>query len=126
MTEETITINNVEYVRADSVVKKATPNAEGLRYAIVRSRDQGVICGFIESIEGQTVVVINARQMSRWSSRFVLLDVAEHGLTERWERKFSCEMSEPLVMTEACGILYCTDIAKDSLRNERAQDHTNE
>lgn len=121
-----ISIDGVDYVPADSVESGvATPNTEGLNYAIVRSRNQGVVCGFIESIEGQNVVVIKARQMWRWSSRFVLPDVAEHGLTERWERKFSCEMTQPLVMTEACGILYCTDKARDSLRNEKSQDHTN-
>lgn len=99
---------------------------DGLQYAIVRSYAQGVMCGFVESINGQTVTLRRARQMWRWSSRFVLPDIAEFGLTTRWERKFSAEMSQPAVMTEACGILYCTDVARDSLRAEPARDESND
>lgn len=119
---DTITLNNTTYVRADQAKEPA--ELGGLKYAIVRSRDQGVMCGFIKSIDGRRVTLLRARQMWRWSSRFVLPDIAEHGLTERWERKFSDEMSQPTEMLEACGVLYCTKTAMESLRGEPAQDHT--
>lgn len=120
---ETITLNNTTYVRADSLSKPA--EVEGLKYAIVRSKDDGVKCGFIKSINGREVTLLKARQMWRWSSRFVLVDIAEHGLTDRWERKFSCEASQEAVMLEACGVLYCTEKSMQSLRGEPAQDHSN-
>jgi hypothetical protein len=117
---ETITLNNTVYVRADSAPKPAV--LDGLKYAIVRSKDQGVMCGFVQSIEGRRVTLLHARQMWRWSSRFVLPDIAEFGLTQKFDRKFSAEMSQPVDMLEACGVLYCTDTAMQSLRTEPSQE----
>ena len=117
---ETITLNNTVYVRADSTPKPAV--LDGLKYAIVRSRDQGVMCGFVQSIECRRVTLLHARQMWRWSSRFVLPDIAEFGLTQKFDRKFSAEMSQPVDMLEACGVLYCTEVAMQSLRTEPSQE----
>jgi hypothetical protein len=117
---ETITLNDAVYVRADSMPKPAV--LDGLNYAIVRSKDQGVMCGFVKSIEGRRVTLLHARQMWRWSSRFILPDVAEFGLTHKFDRKFSTEMSQPVEMLEACGVLYCSDPAMRSLRAEPSQE----
>ena len=119
---EKLTIEGVTYVPEGSTPEPGK-DAEGLRYAIVRSRDQGVMCGFVERIEGRQVTLLMARQMWRWSSKFVLTDAAEHGLTDKWESKFSCEASQPTVMLEACGVLYCTEKAMQSLRAVVAQSH---
>ena len=119
-TPSTIKIDEVEYVRADELPAPAE-NAEGLRYAIVRSRDQGVMSGFVQSVEGQQVTLLRARQLWRWSSRFVLTDLAEFGPTYKWECKFSCEASQPTVMLEACGILYCTEAAANAIRAKGAE-----
>lgn len=120
-------INGVVYVKKSDVTAPVPAELDGLKYAIVRSRDQGVMCGFVKEIggpQGRQVILARARQMWRWSSRFVLTDIAEHGLTDRWERKFSCEASQDTVMLEACGVLYCTEVAMTSLRAEPAQDHS--
>ena len=116
---EEITVNGVTYVQKGSEISEHG-ELDGLKYAIVRSQMQGVMCGFVESISGRTVVLRRARQMWKWSSRFVLTDVAEYGLTEKWERRFSCEASQKTEMLEACGVLYCTDKAMESLRSEGA------
>jgi hypothetical protein len=112
-----ITINGEKYVK-----KTSSTNDEGLRYAIVRSRNQGVMCGYVISIDGQNVKLKNARQIFKYSSRFVLPDIAEFGLTKKFESQLSCAMSEDCLMTEACGVLYCTDVGRDSLINEVAKD----
>lgn len=115
-----ITVDGIDFIRADDVPKAA--ELDGLKYAIVRSRDQGVMCGFVQQIEGRRVTLLRARQMWRWSSRFVLTDAAEHGVTEKWENRFSCEASQPTEMLEACGVLYCTEEAMLSLRAVPAQE----
>ena len=120
-TIEKLTIEGVTYVPEGSHTKPAIE--EGLRYAIVRSRDQGVMCGFVKRIEGRRVTLVLARQMWRWSSRFVLPDAAEHGVTEKWDNKFSCEASQETEMLEACGVLYCTEKAMRSLRAVEPQVH---
>mgnify|MGYP000415696286 CR=1 FL=1 len=114
-----IMIDNVKYV-PEAEIKPAI-DVGGMKYAIVRSRNQGVISGFIKSIEGCKVEVLRARQLWRWSSNFVLTDLAQEGPNEKWESKFSCEMSEPLIMLEACGVLYCTDNARDKIINVKSQ-----
>jgi hypothetical protein len=95
--------------------------AEGLKYAVVRSRDQGVMAGFVKSIDGRRVTLLRARQLWRISCAFVLTDLATKGTTSRWENKFSCEAEEPTEMLEACGVLYCTDKARDAIRAVPAQ-----
>ena len=120
--ENTISINGINYVREDATT---ATEVDGLRYAIVRSADQGVVCGFVEQIDGRRVTLRNARQMWQWSSKFVLQDIAEHGVTSSYENLFSCEMSQPLEMLEACGVLYCTDKGRESLRSVEAQDKSN-
>lgn len=112
---ETIKIDNTEYVRAD-LAQKDSDELAGLRYAIVRSRDQGVMAGYVESIEGRTVTLRRARQLWRYDSRFVLPDLAEYGVRNAENCRFSCEMSQPMVMLEACGVIYCTEVGGKSIR----------
>ena len=111
---ETITINNVEYVRADSVSSEPKTYA-GMDYAIIRSREQGVMCGYVKSITRRTVLLQQARQIWRYDSTFVLPDVAEHGMRDPSNAQMSVAMSQPCVMLEACGVLYCTKKAANQL-----------
>ena len=117
---EKLTLNGIDYVRADLV--PAQPFIEdGLRYAIVRSRDQGVMAGFVKSIDGRTVTLVKARQLWKWDSKFVLVDLAEYGVRKAESCRFSCEASQDQLVFYACGITYCTDSAARSIRGVVAQ-----
>ena len=122
--EITMKINgkDVEYIRKDCVETSKPKTFEGMDYAIVRSRNQGVMCGYVESIEGQTVKLHQARQIWRYDSRFVLVDVAEFGMRYPEKAKMSTAMSQPCIMTEACGVLYCIEAAAENLIGIVAQD----
>ena len=119
---ESISLNGKEYVLASSVRGNLPDELDGLKYAIVRSRNQGVMTGYVKSRKGQVVELVKSRQIWRYDSKFVLSDMAEFGVRNADECKFSCEMSQDMVMLEACGILYCTDIAGDSIRGVKAQE----
>lgn len=110
--KDRITVDGVNYVRATSTPADAPP---GLSYAIVRSREQGVMCGYVERVDGRCVTLRLARQMWSWRSSFVLPDAATTGV-DKTKCKFSIEMSEPAIMLEACGILYCSPTATAQLR----------
>lgn len=97
-----------------------------LKYAIVRSRDQGVVCGFIKSIVGRQVTVLEARQIYKYDCAFVLPDLAEKGIRNPENNKFSCAMSKPLKMLEACGVLYCSSKAAKDLMELPSQDFSDE
>jgi hypothetical protein len=117
---KTIEINGVKYVQGGS-----TPdvNTDGLQYVIVRSRDQGVMCGYLAGYEGRVVRLLLARQMWRYDSRFVLPDLAEFGPRDASKCKFSAAVtSGETLMLEACGIIPCTSAGGEALRAVPAQD----
>jgi hypothetical protein len=82
------------------------------------------MCGFIDKIEGRQVTLSSARQMYRYDSHFVLTDLAEFGPRRASVCMFSAEMSKPMVMLEACGVIFCTDKSRDELRAVVAQKMT--
>lgn len=107
---KTITINGVEYVEKSTT--KTAVDTSGLAYCIVRSRDQGVVCGYVDKpteITGRAVTVHSARQIWQWDSSFVLMDLAESGPRCVEKMRMSCELSAPFRMLEACGIYPCAD-----------------
>ena len=59
---ETITIDDVKYVRADSVQPQAQLK-DGMKYIICRTYSAGVFAGYLESRNGQEVVLRNARRL---------------------------------------------------------------
>ena len=118
---ETMMIDDVKYVREDSVKSSNSDELNGLKYAIVRSRVQGVMAGYIESVQGQAVVLKRARQLWRWHSKFVLADLAEFGCQDTSKCKFSDELSQDTIMLEACAVMYCTEVAGKSIRGIEAQ-----
>jgi hypothetical protein len=108
---KTITINGVEYVEKSAAQAK-TVDVTGMAYCIVRSRDQGVVCGYVDKpteITGRAVTVNNARQIWAWDSSFVLMDLAENGPRDASKMKMSVALTTPFRMLEACGIYPCTD-----------------
>jgi len=115
---ETIRINDIEYVRADSVVRLESDDD----YVIVRSRDQGVMCGHLVSIDGRRVTIRESRQLWRWSGRALCLpDIARHGI--RGTARMS-EASPETTFLEACGVLRCTPEAARSLRTTASDSHS--
>jgi hypothetical protein len=111
---DTTTIDDVLYIRADSVAAEPMTH-DGMPYVIVRSRDQGVMCGYLGDVQGRAVTLRQARQIWRYDSTFVLPDIAEHGMRDPSKAKLSVAMSQPMVMLEACGILTCTAKAANQL-----------
>tara|TARA_R110002020_G_scaffold38779_7_gene116113 strand:+ start:2225 stop:2602 length:378 start_codon:yes stop_codon:yes gene_type:complete len=114
--KNTIIIHGREYVATDSLKNAEPSTVDGLDYAIVRSREQGVMCGYVESIKGRTVTLRQARQVWRYDSTFLLPDIAEKGVRDASGCQFSTAMSQPMVMLEACGVITCTKTGADSLR----------
>lgn len=111
---KTMMIDEVKYVRADSVAASPDVNEEGLPYVVVRSRDQGVMVGFLKEEHATHVVLLRARQIWSWKSRFVLAEFAEFGPVGNG--KVSCELSLPFSLYGQCGIYRCTATAGEMIR----------
>jgi hypothetical protein len=93
------------------------------KYCIVRSREQGVMAGFIDGIENRTVKLREARQLYAWSSTFVLIELANKGPRRPNEQRYSEPSTNPVLMLEACGVIPCTDEAAKAIRNIEAEAH---
>lgn len=88
------------------------------QFVIVRSRDQGCVCGEYQSHVGREVTLCNARQIYSWSdNRLTLFDFAVVPGTCRLSRVLPGEV----VMLEACGIIPTTPDVEKALRNHKEE-----
>lgn len=120
--KNTIVIHGREYVAVDSLKSGPDVDVDGLKYVIVRSRYDGVKCGYLAGYEGQVVRLKLARQIWIYDSTFVLIDLAEDGPRDASKCKFSKEATaDETTMLEACGIIPCTAKGGAALRSVKAQ-----
>ena len=120
---ERITLNNVVYVREDSI--QQPQEIEG-SYVIVRCRNAGVHAGYLKSREKGIVTLVNSRRLWKWWSKFSLSGLAMTGVLEGKESecRFACVL--PLIeLTESdvCEIVYCTEHAMQSI--QAIKEHSN-
>lgn len=91
-------------------------------YCILRSRDQGVVCGVVESITAMPgglacAVVREASQIHGWSGGVnTLFEAANHGLGNA---RISEPAVNPITIYGVCGVLPCTPKAEKNLRQAR-------
>lgn len=86
-------------------------------FCIFRSRDQGVVCGYMVSMTGQSAVIREARQIHGWQrSANTLFEASNVGLGV-------ARISEPgeldFLMLGICGVYRCTPKAKANLSQSR-------
>lgn len=86
-----------------------------LKYCIVRSLHAGVFAGYLESRNGQEVVMRNARRIWYWAGAASLSELAVEGTIKPEECNFPVAVSrvELLFVIE---ILDCTEKAKKSIQ----------
>ena len=114
MKPEVIKIDEVEYVRKDSVSTKA-PCLEGMDYVIVRTYSAGVFAGYLSSRSGKEVHLLNARRLWYWDGASSLSQLAMEGVAKPQTCKFPCEVKS-ISLTEAIEIIDCTKKAFESIK----------
>jgi len=122
MEPSTISINNVEYIRKDSIAQKVEGD-----YVIVRCRNAGVHAGYLKSRDADTVVLMNSRRLWRWWSKFTLSGLATEGVLKGKESscRFSCVLPELVLTTsDVCEQIPCTTKALNSIVS--IPEHSNE
>lgn len=65
---------------------------------IVRADKAGVFFGNIESIEGDTVVMTNARRIWYWDGAASLSELAMHGTSNPGDCKFPCAVDRVKIL----------------------------
>ena len=108
-----IVIDDVEYVRADSLSSPAV-NAEGLEYVVIRSKDSGVHAGYLKEQDGVDVILVNTRRIYYWSGASTLSELATKGAANPNDCKFPAEIPEIRVFG-ICEVIPCTEEARKSI-----------
>ena len=112
---ETMKINGVEYVRADSVQNSKTAvQLDGLDYVIVRTYSAGVFAGYLKSREGKEAILLKARRLWYWAGAASLSQMAEEGTSNPDGCKFPMEVAS-VTLKEAIEVLPCTEKARLSI-----------
>jgi len=111
---KTIKIDNVEYVRKDSLTTPAL-QLDGLDYVIIRTYSAGVHAGYLKYRLGKEVVLVNARRLWYWDGAASLSQLAVDGTASSSNCKFPCEVPE-ITLTEAIEIIPCSEKAQKSIQ----------
>lgn len=112
MSIETVKINEVEYIRKDSI----KPQIETMKNIVmVRTYSAGVHFGELVSREGKEVVLKNAHRVFYWSNACSLSQLAIQGSQNKnTENKISIAVPE-IILTEAIEIISMTKESFDNL-----------
>ena len=110
---ETITINNVEYVRADQANATATP-IDGMPYVVVRTERAGCFAGYLKRKVGQEAELCRARRLWYWNGAASLSQLAVDGVSKPADCKFPCECD--LTVNGVIETITATERAKNSIQ----------
>lgn len=107
----TIKIDEIEYVRVDSIKKEEIDG----EYCLIRTYSAGVFLGIVKERQGKEGTIKNARRIWQWSGASSLSQLSVDGTKNPNGCKFPCEVDE-VVLTEIIEILPCTKKAVKSLK----------
>ena len=110
---ETMMIDEVKYVRADAVTKKAE-SMNGMKYCIIRTYSAGVFAGYVESREGKEAVIRNSRGLWYWDGAYGLSQLAVDGTSKPDNCKFTVSVDKR-ELVEVIEVIECTQKAKESI-----------
>ncbi len=109
-------INGIDYVRKDSLKNEMAKTWNGLKYCIVRTYSAGVFAGYLESRNGQEVVMRNARRIWYWAGAASLSQLAMEGSSKPDGCKFPAPVDK-VELLQAIEILDCSKKAQDNIES---------
>jgi len=112
---KTIKINDVEYIAKDDI-KEQAEKMDGLEYVIIRGDRSGVFAGYLESRNGQDVILKNARRIWYWDGASSLSQLAMEGTSKPENCKFPCEVKKVQIL-DAIEVIDCTEKARKSIKS---------
>jgi len=113
MIPEIIKIDEVEYVRKDSISEQKQYDD----YVLIRSKSAGVFFGHLSLAKngGLTVMLKDCRRIWYWDGAASLSQMAVDGVSKPQNCKFPCAVPE-ITINEVIEIIPCTEKAVRSLR----------
>ena len=115
----TITVNGVDYVRADSVenapsISLVDGKPNGL-YCIIRCTGAGVWAGYVKEHNQKSVTLQKGRRLYSWKAKqgITLSAVSQYGITN----STIPAAIDMVFLEDVCEIIPCTTIAEKSIAN---------
>jgi hypothetical protein len=109
-------MNEIE-INGEIYIKKSECEPSKLSdYVIVRTYSAGVFAGYIESRNGQEVVMRNARRLWYWDGASSLSQLSMEGTTKPENCKFPCEVDR-VELLEAVEILNTSAKSEQSIKS---------
>jgi hypothetical protein len=109
-----VAINGEIYVKKSDISTTCPVNVDGLKYQIVRTYSAGVFAGYVQSRNGQEVVMLNARRIYYWAGAATLSELAQRGTSNPDNCKFPIAVAR-VELFQVIEILDCTEVAKKSI-----------
>lgn len=103
---KTIKLNDIEYVRLDDVTNILATSMDGLPYKIVRTKSAGVFAGYVESRNGDEVVMEQARRLWYWDGAASLSQLAIDGVS----KPDNCKFPEAVSSITLLGVIEIIDV----------------
>ena len=115
MEKQTLEVDGVKYVRADSIKEsKVAVSLKGKPYVIARTYSAGVFAGYLKSRVGKEGTLLNARRLWYWKGAASLSQLSQDGVSAPNDCKFPCEVPE-VTLTEIVEVLPCSEKARLSI-----------
>ena len=111
---EKFVINGVTYVRESEISKNGYVSSEGKKYVIARTYSAGVFAGYLESENGQEVVLVKARRLWHWAGAASLSQMAMEGTSKPESCKFPQEVDR-VKLYQVIELLDATERCKKSI-----------
>ena len=115
---ETIKIDDVEYVRADS--KTLAPDLNGMKYCVVRTYSAGVHIGYVAEFgtkHPQYAKLLNSRRLHYWTNSCSLSQVAMDGVGK--DSRIAMELPE-IELTDVIEVIPCSEVAAKFFKGAKA------
>jgi hypothetical protein len=99
--------------REQNMTKPKKTEPTGQKYQIVRTFSAGVFAGYIESRNGQEVIMRNARRLWYWDGSSSLSELAVRGTAKPENCKFPCAVDR----VELLQVIEILDVTKDAQKS---------
>jgi len=116
---ESIMIDDVKYIRADSVNNQAE-HVDGMKYCVVRTYSAGVHIGYVKEFgvrHPQEAVLIKSRRLHYWNGACSLSQVAMDGVSS--DSRIAVEIPE-ITLTDVIEVIPCSKKSHEFFNTAKA------
>ena len=110
---KTIKIDEVEYVRMDSIEAKAE-SLNGMDYVIIRGDRSGVFAGYLESRKDREVIIRECRRLWYWDGASSLSQLSVDGVSKPGTCKFPVAVEKAEIL-DVIEVIPATEKARKSI-----------